>query len=68
MSKRDLNKILIVNDYLIMCKFGNLDKRSLVTQKYLTTKIEKVLTEKEKINLISVKTFFSLILNFLIFR
>lgn len=68
MSKAELNKILVVNDYLIMCKFNNSQKRSLIAQNYLTTKIEKVLTEKDKINHISVKTFFNLILNFIILR
>ena len=68
MSKSDINKILLVNDYIILCKSNSLDKKISITQKYMTCKIQKVLTEKEKINFYPIKTFFSLMINFLIFR
>jgi hypothetical protein len=62
MSKVDINKILLANDYLVSCKLDS--KKAIIAQRYLTTKIEKVLAEKEDSKLFfPVKTFFSFILS-----
>ena len=65
MSKEEVDSILLVNDYLIECKCHRPTcKKTELTRKYLTSKIDKALKRRNRTN--PIKSFFNLILS--IFR
>jgi len=62
MSKEEVDSILLVNDYLIDCKYHrSCCRKTELTRKYLTSKIKKALKRKNKIN--PFKAFFIKIKN-----
>lgn len=47
--KQDVNSILLANYYFMMCKIDNPDcKETELARKYLTSKIEKALSDRSK--------------------